>query len=84
MRQEFGLKKSLFFCFSWLYRKVKYSLQYKREKKIEMGFISNFEETQNHDPCLKEPEPIFDVSSAMFHQPYLNKDKKKVIFKKIL
>lgn len=50
-----------------------------RNEKIEMGFLSNFEET-NQNEQQNEGELKEDASSALYHQPLLNIENKKVLF----
>jgi len=73
---EYGLQKNPFFCFSWLCKKFRRSL--KKNDRIEAGFLSNLEENSRYETEIKYEAAIEDASSALYHQPFLNKENKKV------
>ena len=73
---EYGVQKNACHCLTYLCKKLTNSLPLRKDK-IEMGFLSNFEETSQQEEKT-ESENQDDASSALYHQPFLNEKQKKV------
>ena len=76
MPKEYGLRKNIFFCFSWLCQKFRRSSN--NHEINEMGYLASLEENSHSVTEIKDEVAIEDTSSALYHQPFLNKEKKKV------